>query len=108
MSTEKTIDEALLEIKTEERPRAVSYEATRIEQAQKILGLALILKSKGMDIFFDFSPHVNNISIRCYFETWSKGKEADMQFDIGLDKKSTDIELDMCIDFLTKKLGKGK
>ena len=82
-----------------------TYEKTLIDKAKKLLELAMLSRAKGYEVFVDFSPHVNSISMRCYFKGWDSKKDTcDFEMRTNLERASAANELDVMIGFLTKAL----
>jgi len=68
----------------------------------------IALDNDNDDIFVEYAPHTDELSITCYEGKWSTDKRAHKRkrFDIYLDKKDSDQKLLKAINFLNNK-GRG-
>lgn len=69
----RPVDAGTAQNKTNEQYQYSYNEGEIQEEIQKILGQCLDAKKTGTDCFFNYSPHVNHISVRVFTQGWSDG-----------------------------------
>ena len=73
------------------------------KSALRILELAIDLKSKGIDVFVHYMPHINQLEVAIYEKSWEKNDNEFERYDLYLKDSmfyKNDIELKNCISRL--------
>lgn len=74
----------------------------------KILGLCFKAKAKGIDVFFNYSSHVQVIRIYTCEKGWYKNYNYDKHFDFYLDAGDAENKVDKTIEYFEKLIEGGK
>ena len=69
------------------------------EKLKELFELCLKAKEYGADCFFDYSPHVDSISVRVYPTGWN-GEEPIKSFSLYTDKENAEEIIDECEDYI--------
>lgn len=69
------------------------------EKILKILGLCFQAKAKGIDVFLNYSSHVQVVRIYTCENGWYKNYEYDKHFDFYLDEEDAENKADKAIEY---------
>lgn len=72
------------------------------EKIFKLLELLFMAKQKGIDVFLNYSSHVEVIRICICLKGWYENYEYDKHFELYLDEKDAEKKADEAIKYFEK------